>query len=109
MAHAARPQTWDARNVEAYEKLGHALVLLGDPKAAVRAFASIAEVSPASAAHLHRAGMLLLSVDPALAIDIFRLALAQRDSNPNIYRGLALAQVRCAPVRMRADESDRSG
>lgn len=87
-------KTWDARNVEAYEKLGQALLQLGQTQAAVRAFASIAEVSPASAAHLHRAGMLLLSVRPSLAIDIFRLALAQRDSNPNIYRGLALAQVR---------------
>ena len=83
---------FDPENPQVFEFLGKSATRLNDPKTALRAFTSIAEVAPNRAALLGRAGWLLLIADQhEMAIQLFREALKKRDDNPNLYRGLAMA------------------
>jgi tetratricopeptide (TPR) repeat protein len=83
---------FDSENPQVYEFLGKSATGLKDLKTALRAFTSIAEIAPNRAALLARAGWLLLIADQhEMAAQMFREALKNRDDDPNIYRGLALA------------------
>ena len=83
---------FDPENPQIYEYLGKSAAGLKDEKTALRALSSIAEIAPRNAALLGRAGWVLLSVKQhVLAEMLFREALLQRQDDPNLHRGLALA------------------
>ncbi|MCK6471257.1 MAG: hypothetical protein L6R28_05885 [Planctomycetes bacterium] len=83
---------FDPENAQVFEFLGKSATNLGDPKTALRAFSSIAELAPSDAALLDRAGWLMLvAKEYGYAVDLFRAALKQRGDHPNIHRGLALS------------------
>jgi tetratricopeptide (TPR) repeat protein len=83
---------FDPENPQVFEFLGKSATQLKDQKTALRAFTSIAEIAPNRAALLARAGWLLLIADQhEMAIQLFQKALKNRDDDPNLYRGLALA------------------
>ncbi len=83
---------FDPENPQIFEFLGQSSTQLKDAKSALRAYASIAEVAPNRSGLLARAGWLMLVAKRyELAEQMFRAALAQREDNPNIHRGLALS------------------
>ncbi len=82
---------FDPENPAVYEYLGKSATGLNDPGLALRAYSSIAEIAPNRAALLARAGFLLLADKKyALAENMFREAIKNRQDDCNIYRGLAL-------------------
>lgn len=83
---------FDPENAQVFEFLGKSATNLGDPKTALRAFSSIAELAPSDAALLDRAGWLMLvAKEYGFAEELFRAAVKQREDHPNIHRGLALS------------------
>jgi tetratricopeptide (TPR) repeat protein len=87
--------TWqpsDPDNPMVYEYFGNAFTRLRDPDSALRAYSSIAEVSPGESGLLNRAGFLALKAGQhAMAETLFRFAIERRPDHANNYRGLALA------------------
>ena len=84
-------QPYDTRNPMVYEYLGVALDNLGDDAGALRAFSSIAEISPGDSGLLNRAGFLCLRAgEPEMARTLFEFAIERRPEHQNNYRGLAL-------------------
>jgi tetratricopeptide (TPR) repeat protein len=85
-------QVCDPENPMVYEFAGDAFTRSGDRASALRAYTSIADVSPGDSGLLNRAGFLCLKGgEPAMAEDLFRFAIERRPDHANNYRGMALA------------------
>ena len=85
-------QRYDEANPMVYEFIGDAFSGLRDDDTALRAYASIAEVSPGNSGLLNRAGFLLLRRgEYEMAETLFRFAIERRPDHHNNYRGLSLA------------------
>ncbi len=85
-------QRYDNANPMVYEFIGDAFSGLRDEETALRAYASIAEVSPGNSGLLNRAGYLLLrGGEYEMAETMFRFAIERRPDHHNNYRGLSLA------------------
>jgi tetratricopeptide (TPR) repeat protein len=85
-------QNYDPSNPMVYEFIGIALMALGNESDALRAYASIAEVSPSASGLLNRGGYLLMKLGKyETAETLFRFAIERRPDHHNNYRGLALS------------------
>jgi tetratricopeptide (TPR) repeat protein len=84
-------QPFDPRNPMVYEYLGVAYDSLGEDEQALRAFSTIAEISPGDSGLLNRAGYLAFRAEEyEMAATLFRFAIEHRPEHQNNYRGLAL-------------------
>ncbi len=92
---SAAARSWlpfDPRNPQVYEYLGDGLAATGDPRKALRAWSSMADLAPNDSGLLNRAGYLAVRAgQPAMAVPLFEAAIERRPDHQNNYRGLALA------------------
>jgi tetratricopeptide (TPR) repeat protein len=85
-------QPYDPRNPMVYEYLGLAFDALGEEDQALRAFSTIAEISPGDSGLLNRAGFLAFRAEQfEMAETLFGFAIERRPEHQNNYRGMALA------------------